>query len=162
MARKRHSAEDIVNKLREAEVLIASGTTIAQVCKQLDISGIAEIIPSAGKRCIVSYVHWARSSRLQYQSRSDQHPEPNPPVNQEPRLSPCARERRHKHCQFPRVRFGSHHQLLKPESAQAKRIARQNPALTAPPAQLCDALYTDRLSTNRPAPLEPHPPKLPE
>ena len=38
MARKRHSAEDIVNKLREAEVLIANGTTIAQVCKQIGIT----------------------------------------------------------------------------------------------------------------------------
>jgi len=35
MARKRYSAEDIVNKLREAEVLIANGTTIALVCKQI-------------------------------------------------------------------------------------------------------------------------------
>ena len=38
MARKRHSAEEIVNKLREAEVLIAGGTTIAQVCKQIGVT----------------------------------------------------------------------------------------------------------------------------
>jgi len=38
MARKRHSAEDIVNKLREAEVLIANGTTIALVCKQIGVT----------------------------------------------------------------------------------------------------------------------------
>ena len=38
MARKRHSAEEIVNKLREAEVLIANGTTIAQVCKQIGVT----------------------------------------------------------------------------------------------------------------------------
>jgi len=38
MARKRHTAEEIVNKLREAEVLIAGGTTIAQVCKQIGVT----------------------------------------------------------------------------------------------------------------------------
>lgn len=38
MARKRHSAEEIVNKLREAEVLIAKGTAIAQVCKQIGVT----------------------------------------------------------------------------------------------------------------------------
>lgn len=38
MARKRHSAEEIVNKLREAEVLIAGGTTVAQVCKQISVT----------------------------------------------------------------------------------------------------------------------------
>jgi len=38
MARKRHTAEEIVNKLREAEVLIANGTTIAQVCKQIGVT----------------------------------------------------------------------------------------------------------------------------
>jgi len=38
MARKRYSAEDIVNKLREAEVLIANGTTIALVCKQIGVT----------------------------------------------------------------------------------------------------------------------------
>ncbi len=38
MARKRHSAEEIVNQLREAEVLIAGGTTIAQVCKQIGVT----------------------------------------------------------------------------------------------------------------------------
>jgi len=38
MARKRHTAEEIVNKLREAEVLIAGGTTITQVCKQIGVT----------------------------------------------------------------------------------------------------------------------------
>lgn len=38
MARKRHSAEEIVNKLREAEVLISNGTTVAQVCKQIGVT----------------------------------------------------------------------------------------------------------------------------
>jgi len=38
MARKRYSAEEIVNKLREAEVLIAKGTTVAQACKQIGVT----------------------------------------------------------------------------------------------------------------------------
>jgi transposase-like protein len=38
MARKRHSAEEIVNKLRDAEVLIANGTTVARVCKQIGVT----------------------------------------------------------------------------------------------------------------------------
>ena len=36
MARKRHSAEEIVNKLREAEVLLSGGATVAHACKQLE------------------------------------------------------------------------------------------------------------------------------
>lgn len=38
MARKRYTAEQIVDKLREAEVEIAKGMTIGQVCKKLGIS----------------------------------------------------------------------------------------------------------------------------
>ena len=38
MARKRFSAEQIVDKLREAEVEIAKGITIGQVCKKLGVS----------------------------------------------------------------------------------------------------------------------------
>lgn len=37
MSRKRFSAEEIVNKLREADVLIAKGQSIAQVCKQIGV-----------------------------------------------------------------------------------------------------------------------------
>ena len=39
MARKRHTPEQIINKLRQAEVEIANGATVAQVCKQI---GVAE------------------------------------------------------------------------------------------------------------------------
>ena len=39
MARKRYSSEQIIAKLREAEVALSKGQTTAQVCKQL---GIAE------------------------------------------------------------------------------------------------------------------------
>ena len=39
MARKRHTPEQIINKLRQAEVEIANGATVAQVCKKI---GVAE------------------------------------------------------------------------------------------------------------------------
>jgi putative transposase len=38
MTRKRFSAEEIVNKLREADVLISQGQTITQVCKQIGVT----------------------------------------------------------------------------------------------------------------------------
>ncbi len=39
MARqKRHSAEVIVNKLRQADVELSKGSTIAQACKQIGIT----------------------------------------------------------------------------------------------------------------------------
>jgi transposase-like protein len=39
MSRKRYTAEQIIGKLREAEVALAQGQTAAQVCRTL---GIAE------------------------------------------------------------------------------------------------------------------------
>ena len=38
MSRKRFSAEQIVNKLREAEVLIAQGQAVSHVCKQIGVT----------------------------------------------------------------------------------------------------------------------------
>ncbi|NVM22217.1 MAG: transposase, partial [Desulfobacterales bacterium] len=38
MKRKFHTPEQIVKKLREADAAIASGSTIEQVCRQLEIS----------------------------------------------------------------------------------------------------------------------------
>ena len=38
MARKRFSAEQIVNKLREADVFLSKGQTIAQACKQIGVT----------------------------------------------------------------------------------------------------------------------------
>ncbi len=38
MARKRYTAEQIITKLREAEVELAQGQTTPQVCKKLGIS----------------------------------------------------------------------------------------------------------------------------
>ncbi|NQY41717.1 MAG: IS3 family transposase [Henriciella sp.] len=38
MARKRHSAEEIVNKLRQAEVELSKGSSIASVCKLLGVT----------------------------------------------------------------------------------------------------------------------------
>ncbi|QDU70643.1 transposase [Mucisphaera calidilacus] len=37
MSRKRHLAEEIVNKLREADVLLGQGRTVAQACRQLGV-----------------------------------------------------------------------------------------------------------------------------
>ena len=38
MPQKRHKAEQIIPKLREAEVSLAKGKTVPQVCKQLEIT----------------------------------------------------------------------------------------------------------------------------
>ena len=38
MAKKRHTGEQIISKLREAEVLLAKGTKMLQVCRKLGIT----------------------------------------------------------------------------------------------------------------------------
>lgn len=38
MKRKRHTSEEIIRKLREAEQLEAGGQTAAQVCQKLEVS----------------------------------------------------------------------------------------------------------------------------
>ena len=38
MSRKRHSAEEIVNKLRQAEVELSKGNSVAAVCKLLGVT----------------------------------------------------------------------------------------------------------------------------
>jgi len=38
MKRKRHSAEQVVSKLREAEAMLTAGASMAQVCQRLEIS----------------------------------------------------------------------------------------------------------------------------
>ena len=38
MARRRHSAEQIVNKLREAEVQLSQGLTVKQMCRQIGVT----------------------------------------------------------------------------------------------------------------------------
>ncbi len=38
MARRRHTAEEIIHKLREAEVALSQGRTVIQVCKQLEVT----------------------------------------------------------------------------------------------------------------------------
>jgi len=37
MARKRYNAEEIIHRLREADVLLGQGQTVGQVCKQLGV-----------------------------------------------------------------------------------------------------------------------------
>ena len=38
MARKRFSVEQIINHLREANVLLAQGRTVGEVCRRIDVS----------------------------------------------------------------------------------------------------------------------------
>ena len=38
MARRRHTAEEIIHRLREAEVALSQGKTVKQVCKQLEVT----------------------------------------------------------------------------------------------------------------------------
>ena len=38
MARNRHTSEQIISKLREAEVELAKGTAVAQACKKIGIT----------------------------------------------------------------------------------------------------------------------------
>ena len=38
MARKRHTPEQIIAKLREAEVALAKGQSSSQVCRQLEVT----------------------------------------------------------------------------------------------------------------------------
>ena len=38
MGRKRHTAEEIVNKLRQAEVELSKGSSVAAVCKLLGVT----------------------------------------------------------------------------------------------------------------------------
>ncbi|GIK15184.1 MAG: hypothetical protein BroJett003_01480 [Planctomycetota bacterium] len=38
MKKKRHSAEQIIRKLREADGMLSAGKTIAELCQQLAIS----------------------------------------------------------------------------------------------------------------------------
>jgi len=38
MARKRHTAEQIIHKLREAEVALGQGKNVKAVCKQLEVT----------------------------------------------------------------------------------------------------------------------------
>jgi putative transposase len=38
MARKRHSAEQIIQKLREAEIALSQGKTVAQACKAIEVA----------------------------------------------------------------------------------------------------------------------------
>jgi hypothetical protein len=40
MSKKKHTAEEIINKLRETEVLQAKGQTLEEVVRQLVISSI--------------------------------------------------------------------------------------------------------------------------
>ena len=38
MPRKRHTPEQVITKLREAEVAISSGSTVAEACRQIGVT----------------------------------------------------------------------------------------------------------------------------
>lgn len=38
MGKKRHTAEEIITKLREADVLQAKGQTLSEACRQIEVS----------------------------------------------------------------------------------------------------------------------------
>ncbi len=38
MARRKHTAEEIIHKLREAEVALSQGRTVKEVCKQIEVT----------------------------------------------------------------------------------------------------------------------------
>lgn len=38
MAKKRHQAEEIIRKLREAEVLLGQGITMGEVCRKIEVT----------------------------------------------------------------------------------------------------------------------------
>jgi transposase-like protein len=38
MPRKRHTPEQVINKLRAAEVAISSGSTVAEACRQIGVT----------------------------------------------------------------------------------------------------------------------------
>jgi transposase-like protein len=38
MPKKRYNAEEVIHKLREADVLLGQGRTISQVCKQIGVT----------------------------------------------------------------------------------------------------------------------------
>ena len=43
MPRKRYRAEEIIHKLREAEVALAQGKSTAEVCKKLGVAQLLEL-----------------------------------------------------------------------------------------------------------------------
>lgn len=68
MARKRHSAEEIVNKLRQAGVELAKGQTVAGVCKLLAVGSESGGVCS-GRSWVGRAVHLANNdSKVGYQS----------------------------------------------------------------------------------------------
>ena len=40
MARKRYTAEEIIGRLREAEVALADGATVAEVCRRIGVTEV--------------------------------------------------------------------------------------------------------------------------
>jgi hypothetical protein len=41
MPKKRYNAEDIIHKIREADVLLSQGVSVSRICKRIGIAGQA-------------------------------------------------------------------------------------------------------------------------
>ncbi|MGO8855122.1 MAG: hypothetical protein ACLQO1_05355 [Steroidobacteraceae bacterium] len=59
MATQRYTTEQIIHKLREADVLIGQGKTVAQACKQLGVTVQipirAEVLYSNGRQAATAW-----------------------------------------------------------------------------------------------------------
>jgi hypothetical protein len=51
MSRKRFSVEQIINHLREAEVLLAQGKTVGEICRQIGVSEQSYYLYGRLSRC---------------------------------------------------------------------------------------------------------------
>jgi hypothetical protein len=49
MPRKKYSVEQIIHKLRETEVLLSRGRTVAGVCRSLGVTEQTYYLPAAGR-----------------------------------------------------------------------------------------------------------------
>jgi hypothetical protein len=69
MAKKRHSAEEVINKLRQADVELGKGNTVAGVCRLLGVTEptypeVLEVVrdhPGSDARNVLAYLEgeWA-------------------------------------------------------------------------------------------------------
>ena len=48
LARRRHTAEQIIGRLREVEVALAQGWSVAQVCRALGVTGADVLLLAQG------------------------------------------------------------------------------------------------------------------
>ena len=90
MARKRHTPEQVINKLREAEVALAQGSTVAEASRQIGVTeqtfyrwrneygGLRIDQVKRLKRAVADLTLETRSSRMPLRETSE--PDPSPSV----------------------------------------------------------------------------------